>query len=362
MVTKPELRGLGLSSQKYDDMLSIMGQIERLQAVPEQLDARISEKHFLSAVSLLQEALRILRRLDMENIGALTDLRIYFGNQETSLTDILIEELHDRLYLKSPCSQDRWKPYIGDSANASASDNGTLTLQNTWGRRLYRFLDSLDTSSPLEDDPSQNPETDSFQYIYMILESLNKLGNLDVAIDRIEQRLPVELFAIVDRTNREVDLRHPAQKRGPHSPESRILGLESDNNSGASVVLNDLLWTLYSKFEAIAEGHRAVHDVVAGIVKRERMRHPESLMRGFKEMWKLYQSEVSQSIPSMPHMLVLTRSDAITAARLPSDRRKPVLQAWPSACYRSEHIPQESSREEQGDYYWPTSDEQANKR
>lgn len=56
---------------------------EKLQVMPEQLDARISDKHFLLAVDLLQDALRIIRRSDMENISALTDLRIYFSNQET---------------------------------------------------------------------------------------------------------------------------------------------------------------------------------------------------------------------------------------------------------------------------------------
>ena len=292
MVTKPELKGLGLSSQKYDDMLQILGQIEKLQSVPEQLDARISDKHFLSAVDLLQDALRIIRRSDLEDIGALTDLRIYFSNQETSLTDILIEELHDHLYLKSPYCHDRWKPYTGDSVNISASETGKVSLPNTWGRPLYRFLDSLDTTSPLDDDASQDPESDSFHYIYMVIESLNKLGHLDVAVDRIEQRLPVELFAIVDRTNQEVDLRHPAHKRGSLNLEKALLESNWGEDTGGSVVLNDLLWTLLSKFEAIAEGHRAFHDVVAGLVKRERLGHPESLTRGFKELWKLYQSEV----------------------------------------------------------------------
>ena len=292
MITKPELKDLGVSSQKYDDMLQILGQVEKLQLVPEQLDARISEKHFLPAVDLLQDALRMIRKSDMEDIGALTDLRIYFSNQETSLTDILIEELHDHLYLKSPYCQDRWKPYTGDSANIIPSEPGQVSLPNTWGRPLYRFLETLDTNLPLDDDASQNPENDSFQYIYMVVESLNKLGRLDVAVDRIEQRLPVELFAIVGRTNQEVDLRHPAHNRGPLNLDKILLESNWEDKTGGTVVLNDLLWTLFSKFEAIAEGHRAFHDVVAGIVKRERLRHPESLTRGFKELWKLYQSEV----------------------------------------------------------------------
>ena len=293
MVTKPELKTMGTSSQTYDDMLSILGQIEKLQLVPEQLDARISDKHFLAAVDLLQDALRIIRKSEMENLGALTDLRIYFTNQETSLTDILVEELHDHIYLKSPYSQDRWKPYTGDSSNVTHSENGELSLANTWGRPLYLFLDNLDSSLPMEDDASRNPEVNNFEYMRMIIESLNKLGHLDIAVDRMEQRLPVELFAIVDRTNQEVDMRHAKHIRGPQALAKWPIGLGLNDSNGYSEVLKDLLWTLYSKFEAIAEGHRAVHEVVAGIVKREGLKQSEHLLKGFKEMWKLYQSEVS---------------------------------------------------------------------
>jgi hypothetical protein len=336
MVTKPELKSLGASSQKYDDMLTILGQIEKLQLVPEQLDARISDKHFLPAVDLLQDALRMIRKSDMENIGALTDLRIYFSNQETSLTDILIEELHDHLYLKSPYCQDRWKPYTEGSGNVSAPETGAVSLPNTWGRPLYRFIDSLDASLPMGDDASQNPEADSFQYMRMLVESLNKLGHLDVAVDRMEQRLPVELFAIVDRTNQEVDMRHAAHTRGPRNAEKTAFDFEFENSSARNEVLNDLLWTMYSKFEAIAEGHRAIHDVVAGIVKREGLRHPENLTRGFKEMWKLYQSEVRYL---GTFGILLTWLDAIFASRLSSNRRKSVTKTRPPACWRSQYIP-----------------------
>lgn len=64
----------------YNDSLQFPS--EKLQLVPEQLDARISSKRFLSAVNALQDALRVIRRSDLEDIGALGDLRIYFGNQE----------------------------------------------------------------------------------------------------------------------------------------------------------------------------------------------------------------------------------------------------------------------------------------
>ena len=149
----------------------------------------------------------------------------------------------------------------------------------------------------MEDDASRNPEADSFRYIHLILESLNKLGHLDTTVDTMEQRLPVELFTIVDRTNQEVELRHPSHLRDLKSLDSGLLNLDLDDISSRSDVLSDLLSTLYTKFEAIAEGHRAVHDIVVGIAKRDGVGTRTNLSGGFKEMWKLYQSEVNSRAP-----------------------------------------------------------------
>ncbi|KAL8734879.1 MAG: hypothetical protein Q9166_001231 [cf. Caloplaca sp. 2 TL-2023] len=110
--------------------------------IEESLDAQIAEKHFLVAVDLLQDALRTIRRSEMESISALSDLRVYFSNQETvrlhvmlSLTDILVEELHDHLYLKNPECQDRWKTYLsttqgpGESTPTSLRESAIYTVQ-----------------------------------------------------------------------------------------------------------------------------------------------------------------------------------------------------------------------------------------
>lgn len=122
------------------------------------------------------------------------------------------------------------------------------------------------------------------------------MGRLEVAVDRMEQRLPIELFSIVDRTNNEVDHRHPTHLRGQKGTTYSRRALEMNEINGRDEVLCDLLWTLYSKFEAIAEGHRATHDIISGIAKREGLRQSVSLIGGFKELWKLYQSEVRSNI------------------------------------------------------------------
>lgn len=121
----------------------MLDNIEKLQLVPEKLEARISEKRFLSAVDILQEALKLIRKSDMEDIGALSDLRTYLTNQEVSLTDILVEELHGHLYLKSPYCEDRWKEYARNQAKGDISQRAQADVR---GRLLYYFLDGLDTA------------------------------------------------------------------------------------------------------------------------------------------------------------------------------------------------------------------------
>ena len=290
-VAKPELRGLATTSQNYEEMLQVLGQIEKTQAIPEQLDARISDKHFLTAVDVLQDALRLIRNLSLENIGALADLRVYLSNQENSLTDILLEELHDHLYLKSPYCQSRWKPYSANTSNALEPEK-SISNMSTGIRPLYRFLTGLNVSIPVADDTSHNPEEDSFDYIHIVLEALNKMGRLEMAVDRMEQRLPIELFSVVEKTNQEVDYRNPAHLRAAQTGTRITPAIELKRSEGSDTVLNDLLYTLYSKFEAIAEGHRAVHEVIAGIIEREGIRKTGNLMSGFKELWKLFQSEM----------------------------------------------------------------------
>lgn len=143
---KPELKEFATASQNYDDMLQMLNSIEQLQQVPEKLEARISEKRFLTAVDILQKSLATIRKSEMGSIGALNDLRTYLSNQEVSLTDILIEELHSHLYLKSPYCQDRWKEYAQNQAKVGIAERAQTDAR---GRLLYYFLDGLDTAEPV---------------------------------------------------------------------------------------------------------------------------------------------------------------------------------------------------------------------
>lgn len=282
--SKPEYQSLISQSRNYADMLDKLHTIEQIQNIPVRLETSMSDKRFLIAVDMLQDALLLVRKPELEDIGALSEMKVYLSNQEHSLADILTEELHNHLYLKSPYCEDRWQMY-------SKASSGTNFMANSGSRPIYEFLESLDTSTALVDDSSRNPEADSFRYIHVIVESLQKLGRLAEAVDSIEERLPVELYKVVERSNNEVQQRYPSLTRGDWRNDAHTFEL-SNLNQENSKVLRDLLDTIYAKFEAIAEAHRIFHDVVSGICKREKVENGTQLTRGFRELWKLYQSEM----------------------------------------------------------------------
>lgn len=282
--TRPELKSFAQSSQEYDHMLSVLATIEQLQSVPEMLEAEISEKRFLAAVETLQDALKLIRKPELEDIGALSDLRVYLGNQEHSLTDILVEELHSHLYLKSPYCEARWKAHAKrDTARGAISPED---------RALHTFLESYNGAEPMQEDTTKNPEADTFYYIQLLTEALNNMSRLDVVVDAIEHRLPVELFRVVERSHTEVEQRHPNTFRTNTRARPETLSRNEGQGGEQNATLDDLLTTLFAKFEAIAEGHSVLHCVIAALLKREGSLDGPTLNRGFRELWKLLQSEI----------------------------------------------------------------------
>jgi exocyst complex component 4 len=126
-----------------------------------------------------------------------------------------------------------------------------------------------------------------------ILESLAVLGRLGSALDIVAQRLPGEIFSLVDQTLDEVSERAEYGRRGStfalnngssnsegvyifsadpalvvtHKNEFlkaatlRLAALESSSQQMDHEILNDFFWTLYSKMDAVAQGLRVVYEV-----------------------------------------------------------------------------------------------------
>lgn len=287
------LTELSASSKSYDEKLQQLEQIQKLQQVPDLLESQISQKHFLKSVDTLQTAMQTITSKQMMLIPALTDLRAYLKTQVATLTDIMVEELHNHLYLKSPYCDSRWQAYtMGQEKMRDTQQPSTLQIPQP-GNSLEIFLSNLEKDAEMTGDLGDNPEIDSFAYIRVLLESLSGLNKLPECMNTLNQRMPIELYRLVDKTITEVEQRHASVLRAPQRKTKTSLSksLRSNENDSAALVLKDFLWTLYSKFDALLQGHRVIHDVQLHITEISGKK--DGLTYSFLDVWKPIQSEVS---------------------------------------------------------------------
>ncbi|KAH9857960.1 Sec8 exocyst complex component-specific domain-containing protein [Lenzites betulinus] len=394
-------------NQTVEEMMRILDQIEHLKSVPDALESLILEKRLLQAAALLVRSLKLINKSDMLEIGAVSDLRSYLIGQETTLRDILVDELHSHLYLKSFWCESRWTVYSPKQQgflaqdlqeDAENSEGGTRPLSisspisPTAPRtsRVAKFLDDLalrpnDPPFNVNDSsyrhslsgpgltasatgfglsfssssnmlsafassggPPRNPEADSFAYIEMLLESLAALGKIGTGLDIVTQKLPGEIFSLIEVTIEEVSERAEYGRRGSmigmmdagtsgrlndlsmltspaitsnalgiagvavaaalqgsslntrrtilDATNLRLTALESSTKLTDQEVLKDFFWTLYSKLIAVSEGLRVVYEIANRIGSRRDYKDPSGTKPGalfpLEEVWAPIQAEV----------------------------------------------------------------------
>ncbi|KAI0080371.1 hypothetical protein K474DRAFT_1590049 [Panus rudis PR-1116 ss-1] len=399
---RTDLVQLWSRNQTLEEMLKILDQIEYLRTVPDVLESLISEKRLLQASALLVRSLKVINKPDMMDIGALADLRSYLTSQETALREILIDELHSHLYLRSFWCESRWAEYtpgqtalpVGDFEEIAQAEallprpNSTTSpvTPSSSRSRLDKYLDDLNmrpNDPPF--DPSetnyrnslpglglsssnanamdsrnsffsitgfengdQNPEADSFTYIETLLESMAILGHLGSALDVVSQKLPQEIYSLVEGTIEEVAERAEFGRRGwvvststsssmtsragdvylltavgptgndsstmmsmPVSPTMilpasqgslmsasalRLASLETSTKPADQEVMKDFFWTLYSKLVAVSQGLRVIYEVSNRIGSRRDFKDSSGAKPGslfpLGEVWMSVQAEV----------------------------------------------------------------------
>ena len=200
-----------------------------------------------------------------------------------------------------------------DFSEQNIRENGTPLLQSTpsipFGLSSAPSRSSLSGVSlgmSYSQNPAQsnrNPEADSFAYMETLLEALAVLGKLGLALDIVAQKLPQEVYSLVDATidevaeraeyGRRTSMLGPAANTGVGRPSDvyfqsgsgvsvsstylgmrsgthghllpasslRLAVLEMSTKRGDQEIMKDLFWTLYSKLDAVAQGLRVIYEV-----------------------------------------------------------------------------------------------------
>lgn len=183
------------------------------------------------------------------------------------------------------------------------------------------------TSSSNPAQSSRNPEADSFGYVETLLESLAVLGKLGHSLDVVAQKLPQEIYSMIETTLDEVSERAEYGRRasaiGLAAPPgglsrdtvyfqtatgaaeafmtSRTIGAAFTSGSGVTSgallpptslrlaalemstkrmdqeIMKDFFWTLYSKLDAVAQSLRVVYEVsnrIGSVSQAWRVRGP----------------------------------------------------------------------------------------
>ncbi len=176
-------------------------------------------------------------------------------------------------------------------SNDSPNDIKGFDLKPSSGPRSFSVASLSSLISNSGADQNQNPESDSFGYLETVLESLAVLGKLGSALDAVCQRLPSEIYALVDSTIDDVNERAEINRRmssysmgvQPHPSSVYVFVSETDNLEPLSTyvkpvqlrlaalqstekkadyeVMRDLFWTLYSKLDAVTQGMRVIYEV-----------------------------------------------------------------------------------------------------
>ncbi|KAF7732333.1 hypothetical protein EC973_005229 [Apophysomyces ossiformis] len=284
---------------------------EEIRTTPEKLENLMTSKHVLAAAKLLMESLKIVNNKDMMQIGALDDIRRTLASQKNYLYDLLIEEVHNHLYLKSPFCDKRWTEYVHDQQQLPESpikprsfgDVARTQDVSTSADEPDKDMFALDENDILAEDPDKNPETDSYYYMEIIMEALAVLGEVPTALETIQERLPFEIHTLVDKTIAEVEARHTDQsivtdrRRDNNTDDSDIYCLDKANTEAKNEILKDLLWTLYSKMEAVLRGHRFTETCARRIKRRIAFSDGDGPQENFNiyhfhEIWRPVQAEI----------------------------------------------------------------------
>ncbi|KAG6890731.1 hypothetical protein C0992_013114 [Termitomyces sp. T32_za158] len=341
---RADLVQLWARGQTLDEMLRLLDQIEHLKAVPDLLETLMSEKRLLQAAVLLVRSLKTINKPDMLEVGAVSDLRSYLISQEMVriISDVHISsnvpkiEFEEEGFkasiakestpaspLSRPSRQARFLSELALKPNEPPIDLGDLSVGNS---------QSLSTNlTAVSNVTANNPEADSFAYMETLLESLAILGKLGGAMDTIGQKLPGEIFSLVENTLDEVEERAEYGRRAPllglnemmgmtqgayiftsESPTVgstlqakgtflrasclRLAALESSSKRVEHEILKDLFWTLYSKLDAVAQGLRIVYEVTNRIGSRRDFRDSSGAKAGslfpITDAWIPVQTEV----------------------------------------------------------------------
>jgi exocyst complex component 4 len=277
---------------------------EELRKAPAKIDSFTVGKYFLNATRTLVKAQKLVESEEFSGMGALSDIKVQLtlqrtvrkssrgANERQAIKEAVINDLHDHIYLKTPYSAGRTLVSTDVSQPLSPSVRSP--------GKFKKKTEITSTISGIDEDLEADPQVDSYRYMDILVESLHEMGSLAECVGIIRERLPVELYDLVERTIEDVEKRHPninipKTLSRPMDERSNFLLvipdlLALDSQANEAEALRDLMTTLYERLEVVMQAHFSISNNIAYKVK--------SIHESYSiaEVWAAVQGEVKSML------------------------------------------------------------------
>lgn len=264
---KPIIREWQATSLRYKHTLELLDIAEELKKVPNSFEGLVSQKRFLEAHQALNSALETMVSHNMLKYPPIQQIHNFVVTQQVGLQKMLEHELLSHLYLRSPYTLNRWTDFSVDDENGSVENSlqhRILTeraIQDAQ-HNLTNFLTQIHEDS-LEINYAKGAESDSFNYMRLLVETLVKLDRLEQVIDNILSKVVIDVRRMVEKAISDfIKKERVVVDNLAAFPTTLGDQLVSEALDQRLRMLETLTNVLCSKLIAVLEGHRVLAELV----------------------------------------------------------------------------------------------------
>eukprot|EP00794_Sanderia_malayensis_P005498 gene5499-6183_t len=272
---REDLRRHWQEGLEYSEILSLLDKVDKAISVPDQLDKYVARKHYLHAAQLLVSTTSTVENT-LSNVDALRELKSDLNSRKTMMHEMLIEELSKHIYSDV---KPKKKKQSSDMSIASSTTRKHLTSTSK-SSKLDTFSDGqIDQSKELmiAEDLQADPEEDITLFINILIESLDVLGKVSVAIDTIQKRIKREMALVIHRATDLVANKAIERGDGVTLENLSVIPQVLSKKENPTLLL-ELLEVVFDKFHCIAQNHEIVIDAVHRLKERSKMKGCEPSM------------------------------------------------------------------------------------
>jgi exocyst complex component 4 len=299
------LNELNTAATKINETIDILDAIEEINAIPDKIDQLVADKKVHQVYDVIANAYKQAEKYKLWSLGALSGIQNYLDSQSNSLFDMIIDELQNEIYLKSSIgdiseSHVSWlslmlsnnpqlgsfknlineshtlEQFIYNSANLDTEEIAeviTKPFKTFVTEQLPKIHDHYSKQQPEVDysiilDAGVSANSDSFSYIYLLLNTASKLGRLQQVMELLTTRTQLELQALINRCTEQIKLKHvfvisklSNLQSFDHGHDSDILG-DIKIHDSAVIILQDLFGSIFVQCLAVLQRHKLVSEVV----------------------------------------------------------------------------------------------------